>query len=260
VRLRAREKVVIRVVRQGRVIHDREYMVNTLSPSFLSRFRSELTDTADKLYVKPIYVLTLGIDTGIATALVDSPPITSSDITIDDINLQIRVTKQVTVAVAGNLYHVDIWCGDGSKEYVLTGFDISPPVNVRANDTVILTYTANYFITTSNLTGILSDASTIYTNIVLRLYQRLANLTASCMRIAKVEYVDDAGSVRLSVATQNDPGAATINAPSTPAPASFNLKTVRLCASDGMTMISFVKATALSVPANVPIAITIRVV
>jgi hypothetical protein len=259
VKLKASERVRIQVIRNGSVVHDREYRVNTLNPSFLSRFRSELTYTADSLYVKPMYVMTLGIDTGIATALVDSPPITSSDVTIDDINLQIKVTKQVTVTAAGNLYHVDIWCGDGNKEYVLTGLDISPPVNVNVNDVVILTYTANYFITTSNLTGILSDASAIYANIVLRLYQRLANLTTSCMRIAKVEYVDDAGSVQLSVTTQNNPDAATINAPQTPAPASFNLKTVRLCASDGVTMISFVKATAVPVPANTPIGITISV-
>jgi hypothetical protein len=257
--LRARERIRVQIVRQGRVVHDREYRVNTLNPMFLSRFRRELTETTDILHVKPIYVMTLGIDIGVATALVDSPPITSSDITIDDANLQIKVTKQVTVTATGSLYHVDIWCGTGNKEYILTGLDISPPVSVNANDVVTVIYTANYFISASNLTGILSDASITYANIVRRLYRRLANLTALCMRIAKVEYVDDAGTMWLSTTTQNNPDTATIKAPSTPAPASFNLKTVRLCASDGMTMISFVKATAIPVQANSPIEVTISV-
>ena len=253
--IRAKERVEVRVIRRGRVVAEVESEGNTLTSAFLARLRTELTSNVDVNRVLPLSAVEIRSD---ATVL-GSATLTSGDVTIDDTTKEIRVSKSVTVSTSGTVNTVALVAGTDADRHDVTVVTLDSPVSVTTGDIVVVAYTGRFYCVADNLLGLLSDASLYDTPLVLRIYQRLANVVTYCMRVAKVEYVDDVGNVALSVDTLNDTDNAIIIAPQTATTIAFNLKTIRFCDSGGRTLLSWIKATALRIPANTYLQVRVQV-
>jgi uncharacterized protein YkuJ len=253
--IRARERVRVQVVRGGRVVAEVESEGNTLTSAFLTKFRTEVTENADYQLIKPLYAM--GVRYG--TALYGSATLTPADITVDDVNMMLKVTKGITVNTTGQINCVVLWMESISPENEVTVVYLDSPLAVSAGDIVNVQYTGNFYMVAENLKGILADATLDHRNMTLRVMQRLAGLVTDSLRVARVDYLDPNAVTVMSVNTQNDTANYTVVAPQTTAPQTFDLKTIKFCDSQGRTLLTWLKATALRVPAGFALSVRVQV-
>jgi hypothetical protein len=253
--IRARERVRVQVVRKGRVVAEVESEGNTLTSDFLAKFRTEVTENVDYQLIKPLYAIGVRYD----TTLYGSATLVPADITVDDVNMQLKVTKAVTVNATGQINCVVLWMDSISPENEVTVVYLSEPLAVSAGDIVNVYYVGNFYMVAENLKGILADATLDHRNMTLRVMQRLAGTVTDSLRVARVDYLDPNAVTIMSVNTQNDPSTYTVVAPQTLAPQTFDLKTIKFCDSGGRVLLTWVKATALRVPAGFALSIRVQV-
>lgn len=254
-RLRAREKVVLRVVRQGRVVEEREVTGNTLTPDFLTLFRRELTARSDAVLVPPVYSVKLMYGTGLR----GSATVTSTDISVDTIELKITVSKAVQIATGGLIDRVVLYCGFAGEEVLMTTVAVTPTVSANAGDLVSVTYTATFSMAVSGQTGLLSDATLDYTNLVVKLLLRLAGRDATSMRVA---YAVFRNSLENSVAegpTDNDDVNYVVRAGPLTVTFDTDVKTIVMFTSAMGMLLRWVKATATAVRSGSTLSVAVRV-
>jgi hypothetical protein len=255
VRLRAREKVTIRVVRQGRVIEEREVTGNTLTSDFLTLFRRELTAKADAVLVPPIYSVKLMYGTEIR----GSATVTSTDVSVDTIELRITVNKSVQITSGGLIDRVVLYCGFAGEEVAMTTVAITPAVSANAGDLVSVTYTATFSMAVSGQTGLLSDATLEYTNLVVKLLLRLAGRDTTSMRVA---YAIFRNSLENSVAegpTDNDDVNYVVRAGPFTVTFDTDVKSIVMFTSAMGMLLRWVKATATAVRSGSTLSVAVRV-
>jgi len=178
---------------------------------------------------------------------------------VDDVNMVLKVTKGVTVNTTGQVNCVVLWMESIAPENEVTVVYLDSPLTVSAGDVVYVEYVGNFYMVAENLKGILSDASLDHRNMTLRVMQRLAGLVTDSLRVARVDYLDPNAVTVMSTSTQNDTANYVIVAPQTLAPQTFDLKTIKFCDSQGRVLLTWVKATALRVPAGFALSIRVQV-
>jgi hypothetical protein len=246
VALRSEDYVEVRVVRSGRVVYEFAGRTNTLYSYFIEHYRSEVTSNTDVNSILPLSKLTLH---GSLLESRGGVSLTPDDITVDETAMTISLVKLVTITAAGDVSRVRLNAVLGS--YVLCYIENTIPyINVRVGDVVYVRYIGKLYLTLSNPGGILSDAVIDYTEFIKRLYYRLKGTETRSLRIAKVEYVDDAGNVVLSVNTNNDNTNYVVRAPLTMVSQTVKVKTVRLCDSSGTALMRFTKPEPAILPAT----------
>ena len=243
--LRSEGYAEVRIVRGGRVVYEFAGRTNELFylPLF---YKPEVTANTDVVKFQRISKMYLSDDYNNHTVRIDINP---DDIIIDETAMTMSVTKVGTATYKAWSNRVYL---SGVADSQLLHF-IRVRINdvlVNVGDVVYIRYVGKLYLTLSNPGGILSDAVMDYTELLRRLYYRFKGTTTQSLRIAKVEYVDDAGNVVLSVSTNNDTSNYVVRAPLTMVPGTVKVKTVRLCDSSGTALIRFTKPEPVVIPAG----------
>jgi len=253
--LKAKEKIRIKVIRNGKIVYDVEEKGNTLTSDFLLLFKQEVTANTDVLKIPPLYQ----IEASDQTVTLGTATLSSSDITIDTTNLKLTVNKSINITTAGVLRYIYLWLGSDSPLLVMTTMPVTTYITVNVGDVVVATYEGTFSIIASNLSGLLSDASLTYSMLITRLLYRLANQSSASLRIARVSYCDDLGNAILYVETQNDNSNYVIIAPQTAMPQTANIKIIKFNDSTAVDLLIWTKATAVNIPQGSNVSISVNV-
>lgn len=254
-RLRAREKVVLKVIRHGRVVKEREVTGNTLTSDFLTLFSKEVTARTDVVLVPPIYSVKLMY----GTELRGSATVTSTDVSVDTIELKITVSKAVQIATGGLINRVVLYCGFAGDEVTMTTVGIVPAVSANAGDLVSVTYTATFSMAVSGQTGILSDATLDYINLVVKLLLRLAGRDATSMRVAYVIFRNSLENPVAEGSTDNDDVNYVVRAGPFTVTFDTDVRSIVMFTSAMGMLLRWVKATATAVRSGSTVSVAVRV-
>jgi hypothetical protein len=255
VRLRAREKVLLRVIRHGRVVEEREVTGNTLASDFLTLFRRELTARSDVVLVPPVYSVKLVYGTEVR----GSATVTSADVSVDTVELKITVSKAVQITTGGLIDRVVLYCGFAGEEVLMTTVGIAPAVSANAGDLVSVTYTAILSMAVSGQTGLLSDATLEYTNLVVKLLLRLAGRDTTSMRVAYAIFRNSLENPVAEGPTDNDDVNYVVRAGPFTVTYDTDVKSVVMFTSAMGMLLRWIKATATAVRSGSTVSVAVRV-
>lgn len=254
-RLRAREKVLLRVIRHGRVVEEREVTGNTLASDFLTLFRRELTARSDVVLVPPVYSVKLVYGTEVR----GSATVTSADVSVDTVELKITVSKAVQITTGGLIDRVVLYCGFAGEEVLMTTVGIAPAVSANAGDLVSVTYTAILSMAVSGQTGLLSDATLEYTNLVVKLLLRLAGRDTTSMRVAYAIFRNSLENPVAEGPTDNDDVNYVVRAGPFTVTYDTDVKSVVMFTSAMGMLLRWIKATATAVRSGSTVSVAVRV-